>query len=106
MRDTWETIERLVRWLDRASPVPPETARLLRVLKITEEAGEVAEAVHGVTGTNPRKGRSHTWEDVQAELCDVIITSMVTLRSLTPEAEKVFAAHLERVAARSLDSHG
>lgn len=100
--DTWDTIERLVEWLDAESGVSPEMARLLRVLKISEEAGEVAEAVHGVAGSNPRKGNSHTWEDVQAELCDVIFTSMVALRTITPDAGKVFAERLDHVAGRSL----
>lgn len=102
--NTWHTIDRLVAWLDTETGVSPETARLLRVLKITEEAGEVAEAIHGATGANPRKGHSHTWEDVQAELCDVIVTSMVALRTLTPDAEKVFATQLHRIAQRSLDA--
>ena len=102
--ETWETVEQLVEWLDREVGGPPELARVLRVLKITEEAGEVAEAVHGATGSNPRKGRSHTWKDVESELCDVIVTSMIALRTLTPDAAKVFAQRLDHVARRSLAS--
>ncbi|MCP9957822.1 MULTISPECIES: MazG-like family protein [Streptomyces] len=102
MRDTWDTVERLVAWLDEKGAAPAGTAPLLRVLKIVEEAGEVAEAVHGVYGTNPRKGDSHTWDDVRAELCDVILTGMVALRTLTPDAGKEFAEHVGRVADRSL----
>lgn len=89
-------------WLDSESPVSPDVARLLRVLKINEEAGEVAEAVHGAMGSNPRKGASHTWEDVQEELCDVILTAMVALATLTPDAQNVFEERLSRIAARSL----
>ncbi|MET7640352.1 MazG-like family protein [Streptomyces sp. NPDC005438] len=99
----WNTVDRLVRWLDEESDTAPEMARLLRILKITEEAGEVAEAVHGANGYNPRKGASHSWEDVQAELCDVILSAMVALRTLTPDAERLFSAHLSQVATRSLD---
>ncbi len=102
MQDTWDTVEQLVEWLDAESTVSPDTARLLRVLKITEEAGEVAEAVQGVTGSNPRKGNSHTWDDVQSELCDVILTSMVALKTITPDAAKVFEERLAHVAERSL----
>lgn len=98
----WNTIDRLVEWLDEESPVTPDMDRVLRVLKIVEEAGEVAEAVHGVTGANPRKGRSHTWDDVQNELCDVIFTGMVALATITPDARKVFAQRLRYVAERSL----
>lgn len=102
MDDTWNTVGELVTWLDEESATTREVACLLRVLKISEEAGEVAEAVHGASGSNPRKGASHTWDDVQKELCDVILTSMVALRTLTPDAEKVFAERLHHVAERSL----
>ncbi|WP_069813360.1 MazG-like family protein [Streptomyces sp. TP-A0874] len=98
----WDIVDRLVRWLDEESPMPPEVARLLRVLKITEEAGEVAEAVHGAMGANPRKGRSHSWEDVQDELCDVIVTSMVALATISPDARKRLTEHLRHLADRSL----
>lgn len=55
-------------------------------------------------GQNPRKGITHTWDDVQAELCDVILTAMVALATITPEARKTFDAHLARVADRSLQN--
>lgn len=102
MQETWDTVEQLVDWLDAESTVSPEVARLLRVLKISEEAGEVAEAIHGVIGSNPRKGNSHTWDDVQSELCDVILTGMVALKTITPDAARVFGERLAYVAARSL----
>ncbi|WP_374986887.1 MazG-like family protein [Streptomyces fradiae] len=79
----------------------PERTALLRILKLSEEVGEVAEAVIGAYGHNPRKGASHTWDDVRAELCDVIITAMIALRTLTPDAPAVFAAHLTHVHTRS-----
>jgi hypothetical protein len=53
-------------------------------------------------GWHPRKGVTHTWEDVQAELCDVIFTAMVALTTLTPDARETFDGHLARVASRSL----
>ena len=56
----------------------------------------------GATGQNPRKGTTHTWDDVQSELCDVALTAMVALRTLTPDTREVFTAHLERVRERSL----
>ena len=96
----WETVDRLVAWLDRGSELPPETKTLLQILKITEEAGEVAEALIGVTGQNPRKGFSHTWHDVEAELCDVIVTAMVALTRVNPDARNLFTEHLASVAAR------
>lgn len=96
----WDAVEDLVGWLDRESALPPEQERLLRILKLSEEAGEVAQAVIGATGQNPRKGHSHTWDDVHGELCDVILTAMVALRTLTPQARRVFEGHLGRVAGR------
>jgi NTP pyrophosphatase (non-canonical NTP hydrolase) len=102
----WNTVDRLVDWLDRNSDLPEETRTILQILKITEEAGEVAEAVIGATGQNPRKGRSHTWEDVQEELCDVIVTAMVALTRINPDARELFAGKLERIAARSLGTDG
>ncbi|OKI26676.1 hypothetical protein A6A28_17080 [Streptomyces sp. CB03578] len=63
---TWDNIGRLKGWLDDEAGKRPETeTRLLRVVKIVEEAGKVAEAVCGAVGGNPRKGASHTWDDVR-----------------------------------------
>ncbi|KUO13137.1 MazG-like family protein [Streptomyces sp. DSM 15324] len=100
--DIWPTIESLWTWLDTHRPHDGSTGLLLRMLKLSEEVGEVAEAVIGAMGQNPRKGNSHSWEDVQGELCDVVITALVALRTLTPEPERVFGEHLGRVAERSL----
>ncbi|MFE0412953.1 MazG-like family protein [Streptomyces tendae] len=100
--DLWSTIDELWEWLQADQPVGGREGLLLRMLKLSEEVGEVAEAVIGATGQNPRKGVTHTWDDVEAELCDVVITAMVALRTLTPEAREVFGRHLARVAGRSL----
>jgi NTP pyrophosphatase (non-canonical NTP hydrolase) len=102
MDDVWDAIEKITSRLDAASVLPSDTERLLRIMKLTEEAGEVTQAVIGTLGQNPRKGVTHTWDDVQAELCDVMFTAMVALRTLTPDAPKVFDAHLTRVAGRPL----
>ncbi|MBO0802113.1 MAG: MazG-like family protein [Nocardiopsaceae bacterium] len=102
MEDAWGTIGEIVAWLDDKSDLPPDTEKLLRIMKLTEEAGEVTQAVIGTMGQNPRKGVTHTWDDVQAELCDVMFTAMVALATITPDARKTFDAHLARVACRSL----
>ncbi|WP_043174161.1 MazG-like family protein [Streptomyces sp. NRRL B-24484] len=101
----WESIDRLVGWLDGASTLPAGEERLLRLLKLTEEVGEVGQAVIGATGQNPRKGVTHGWEDVQAELCDVVVSALVALRTLTPDARTVFEDRLARIEARSLAVH-
>ncbi|SDN08612.1 MazG-like family protein [Actinacidiphila guanduensis] len=100
--DTWATIERLKDWLDAKDNATPGEARLLRLLKIQEEVGEVAQAAMGAMNANPRKGHSHTWDDVQNELCDVILSSMVALATITPDAAKRFQERLDAVAERSL----
>ncbi|WP_328938699.1 MazG-like family protein [Streptomyces tauricus] len=104
--DLWESVEHLQDWLARTQPErPAQETLLLRMLKLSEEVGEVAEAVIGATGQNPRKGVSHTWDDVRSELCDVIITAAVALRTLTPEAREVFTTHLTHVTTRTRQGH-
>ncbi|MER5904345.1 MazG-like family protein [Streptomyces mirabilis] len=101
-KETWELVNQLRDWLDEQSPVSGDLAKAMRVLKIGEEFGEVAEALHGAMKANPRKGASHTWEDVHKELCDVAITSLIALASLTPDAQKLFGERLQHIADRSL----
>lgn len=100
--ELWSAIDDLCTWVEAGQPVGGREGLLLGMLKLSEEAGEVAEAVIGATGQNPRKGVTHTWDDVQAELCDVVITALVALRMLTPDTQEVFTRHLARVTERSL----
>ncbi|MFD7704479.1 MazG-like family protein [Streptomyces caelestis] len=100
--DLWDSVEVLCGWLDATRPVDGREGLLLRILKLSEEVGEVAEAVIGATGQNPRKGTTHTWDDVRAELCDVAVTALIALRTLTPDAREVLTDHLARVTRRSL----
>ncbi|MGW2487533.1 MazG-like family protein [Streptomyces sp. NPDC001606] len=102
----WPTVDALWSRLEATRTHTGTEGLLLRVLKLSEEVGEVAEAIIGTTGQNPRKGVTHTWEDVQAELCDVAITALVALRTLTPQAREVFDHHLARVQARPLRPEG
>ncbi|MER5780212.1 methyltransferase domain-containing protein [Streptomyces mobaraensis] len=88
--------------MEHHSGLPVEQRRLLQILEISEEAGEAAAAVIGATGQNPRKGFSHTWADVEAEVCDVAVTALVALSRLNREAPEVFARHLARIAERDL----
>ncbi|MFD9684774.1 MazG-like family protein [Kitasatospora sp. NPDC059088] len=100
----WESVDHLVAWLDNQSTQSPQEERLLRLLKLSEEIGEVGAAVIGATGQNPRKGVTHTWEDVQHELCDVVFSALVALRTLTPDAARVFDERLAYVEQRSAAS--
>lgn len=99
---TWAVIEHQSAWLDTVPGVAAETRVLSQILKVTEEAGEVAEAVIGATGQNPRKGFSHTWDDVAVELCDVVISALVALKRVAPDARGVFAERVEYVYQRSV----
>ncbi|MEY9848297.1 NTP pyrophosphatase (non-canonical NTP hydrolase) [Streptacidiphilus sp. BW17] len=101
--ETWDTIGELVAWLDDHSQLDPSTERLMRLMKLSEEVGEVAQAVSGAMGTNPRKGQTNDWDHVENELCDVILTAMVALQTVNPNAGKVFATRLGYVADRSLN---
>ncbi|MDQ1019006.1 MazG-like family protein [Streptomyces afghaniensis] len=97
----WAQVERLRDWLDEEAP-PAEAGdvRLLRILKISEELGEVAEAYHGATGANPRKGASHTFDDVNKELADVIVTAMVALATTADKPGQLLAEHLDGLVRR------
>lgn len=99
----WPAVDELHSRLEATRTVPGPEGVLLRILKLSEEVGEVAEAVIGATGQNPRKGVTHTWDDVQSELCDVAITALIALRTLTPQAREVFERHLTRVRERPLE---
>ena len=98
--DQWAAIRGLVDWLD-SQHGRSDHELAMRTLKVTEEAGEVAAAYIGVPGQNPRKGRSHGWTDVEAELCDVIVTAAVALASISAQPQGVLDAKLAKIAARS-----
>ena len=78
-----EYISALSRWIDEGNAARPSEAQTwARLAKITEEAGEVVAAYIGATGQNPRKGVSHTMDDVQEELLDVAITALAALEHI------------------------
>ncbi|WBB68962.1 MazG-like family protein [Micromonospora sp. WMMD812] len=82
-------------WLDAANGSGQQELTC-RILKLTEEAGEAAGAWIGLLGQNPRKGVTHTREDVAAELADVAFTALVAVESLGLDARTV----LDRCAAK------
>jgi NTP pyrophosphatase (non-canonical NTP hydrolase) len=93
----WDEAGRLTDWL---GDIPVEA----QLLKLSEEVGEVAEAYLGMTGLNPRKGFSHTRDDLTGEVADVIITAAVAIVRLTGgphEARAAFSAHLAGVVSRA-----
>lgn len=78
----WTDIDVITHWLDKANG-RSDIETLRRILKVAEELGEVASAYIGTVGQNPRKGVTHTTDDITAELCDVIVTASVALNTIT-----------------------
>ena len=91
-------------WLDAANG-RGEPELTLRILKVTEEAGEAAGAWIGVIGQNPRKGVTHTLAEVAAELADVAFTALVAIESLGFDADVVLADCARKIGYR-LDGRG
>ena len=73
---------------------------LYRILKLQEEAGEVAQAVIGFAGANKRKGYIHDEEAVAKELADVVITAMVALHDWVPSPERYMDLRLRELLIR------
>lgn len=77
----WPAVDEARRWLDLSNGTLP-LELTCRILKVTEEAGEAAQAWIGLLGQNPRKGVTHTRDQVAAELADVAFTALVAIASL------------------------
>jgi NTP pyrophosphatase (non-canonical NTP hydrolase) len=90
-RDVYEKI---------AATQPWKEGPLYRVLKIQEEAGEVAQGVIGFVGANKRKGITHDEEAVAKELADVVITAMVALHDWVPSPERFMKERLQELTRR------
>jgi NTP pyrophosphatase (non-canonical NTP hydrolase) len=74
----------LSEWIDQGQgDRDSEAVTWGRISKITEEAGEVIGAFIGATGQNPRKGVTHTDQDVLEELLDVAVTALGAVEHMT-----------------------
>jgi NTP pyrophosphatase (non-canonical NTP hydrolase) len=73
---------------------------LWRLLKVQEEAGEVASGLIGFMGANKRKGVTHSEEEVAKELADVVVTAMVALHDWVPSPEQFMQDHLRQLMTR------
>jgi NTP pyrophosphatase (non-canonical NTP hydrolase) len=103
--ETWCLIRELVEGLDRING-EGENETSMRLLKLVEEVGEVGAAYIGATGQNPRKGVTHTKEDVASELCDVMLTAAVALYRFSDKPEHAFSEHVRNVAHRARMTYG
>ena len=77
----------------------------VRLLKLTEEVGEVAEAFIGMHGLKGRKGVCRTRSDLLDELADVIIAAAVAMSGGTGDVEEA-REHLERRLAAVTERAG
>jgi len=79
-----QTVNEFSALLDGTYPpsLDDETHRWRRVAKVNEEAGEVIEALLGSVSENPRKGASHTLQDVYKELLDVAFCALAACAHL------------------------
>lgn len=89
------------------SSYPPgldEEAHLWRrVAKISEENGEVTEALLGAIGENPRKGVTNGFDKVEYELLDVATCALGALHKMAPDDDVIerLAAHADHVWRRA-----
>ncbi|GAA0472585.1 hypothetical protein Ade02nite_52320 [Paractinoplanes deccanensis] len=95
----WPAVHEARRWLDLSNGTMP-LELTCRILKVTEEAGEAAAAWIGLLGQNPRKGVTHTRDQVAAELADVAFTALVALASLDLDPRQALTECAAKVRAR------
>src|SRR3954467_5462763 len=79
--DVYEAVHAAANWLDEHNGAH-DAEHPARTPKATEEHGEAAAAWIGATGQNPRKGTTHNYADVAAELGDVAFAALVAIDSL------------------------
>ena len=124
--DTGEQLAALSRWIDGSNiHRDPEAVTWGRLAKLQEESGEAADelillavrklgidsaagrvltAFIGATGQNPRKGVTHTNDDVVKELLDVAVTALGAVEHLVGNdgsSMQRLADFVERVVARA-----
>ena len=98
----FENVETLCVWLDDSNEVSQHEDSM-RVMKIGEEYGEAVAAYIGMVGQNPRKGVTHTLDDLLSELADVALTAMAAIQHFTQDinlTEKAINTKASSVAER------
>jgi NTP pyrophosphatase (non-canonical NTP hydrolase) len=110
MTDVWnlfDDIADITAWLDDANPSDAHEDSM-RVLKLVEEAGEAAAAYIGMVGQNPRKGVTHTMDDLTRELADVAITALCAIQHFTHSStvtRGIVASKVQGIVVRSNIQH-
>jgi NTP pyrophosphatase (non-canonical NTP hydrolase) len=101
--DLFADVGAITAWLDTSNPASPHEDSM-RVLKLVEEAGEAAAAYIGMVGQNPRKGVTHTMDDLLNELADVALTALCAMQHFTQDTavtRGVLASKVAAIMARS-----
>jgi hypothetical protein len=102
--DPMEELAMLVEWADawldenvsqpyKDQPLAQDWAR---VAKIGEEGGEAIDALIGMTGQNPRKGRYASEEELLAELADTALTAIYATQHFTKDIRRTIRSIQER----------
>jgi hypothetical protein len=103
-------IAALSAWIDAFNADRDPEAQLWgRIAKIQEEAGETIAALIGLTGGNPRKGVTHTADDVVKELLDCAVTALGAAEHLVGNDGSCLdrlGAHVDRLVNRAGISAG
>lgn len=98
-------LTRLSQWIDASNEHrDSEAVTWGRIAKLMEEGGEAVAAFIGYTGQNPRKGVTHTRDDLEKELLDSAITALGAiehLRGHDGRALELLNTAILRVAARA-----
>ena len=97
--DVFDAVELAANWLDENNGCD-RAEQTMRLLKVTEEAGEVAAAWVGATGQNPRKGITHTYDQVGAELADVVMAALVAMTSIGLDPQHLMTACAAKITDR------
>ena len=102
----FDDIARINAWLDRSNDgrIRSEHDDSMRVMKIGEEYGEAVQAYIGMVGQNPRKGITHSMEDLLGELADVAVTALCAIQHFTGDARvtrTVIAAKIAHISVRA-----
>jgi NTP pyrophosphatase (non-canonical NTP hydrolase) len=94
----------LSRWFDedQRDGADSEGNHWHRIVKVTEEAGEVTEAMIGWTARNPRKGQSHSQEDVEKELLDTAMAALGAIEHLHGNPDRAVSLRLLETHVRGL----
>lgn len=92
-----EYMDHILRFV-KTAPLSDE----FRILKVTEEVGEAAQALTGMRKLNPRKADQHvSAHDVCMELGDVVMTALVAIASMGFNPNDILIDQWQKTLERS-----